>query len=52
MKNIGLVLALLTVISAVVMRKNSEQTGKPASMGQAALHAILGLAAVVLLYFG
>lgn len=50
MQTWGIVLAVLTILSALMMRVRSIKANKPVSITEALIHGILGLAALYLLY--
>lgn len=50
MLTIGIVLGGLAVVTALMMKKRTEAANRPASMGEAAVHSLLGLAALTVLY--
>ncbi len=50
MQTWGIILAVLTIVSALMMRVRSIKANKPVSIPEALIHGILGLAALYLLY--
>lgn len=46
----GIILGVLTVITAAVMRQRTQAANRSATMAEAAVHGLLGVATFVVLY--